>query len=264
MVRRSYRAWGRVLAVPAAIVIGFGDTAAWAAEGSAAPTTTVVARPAAPAAPLIDMSPEKVGQYRAALVLASSHPDPRRSDLAKRTLLLLDIATAKTAAERSAKIRQLPVRIVTSAPTDGRKGTVRSFIVGGKVRLQRFLPDVQVLPKPVHVSWNVALDVPAKGPAARTGIWRNEGEDGCVWDPYGEGSDECTPHAICEDDGIVGECSTQAQQEEHDIEISYAAYEADQINADIASFNADVDSYCANYPWSARDAPPDRAGAMKP
>lgn len=240
--------------MPAAVLVGLGNTAALSAETSEVPTRTVAAKAASPATPHdVDLSPEKVAQYRAALILASAHPNARRADLAKRTLLLLDVATAKNAAERRAKIRQLPIEIVVSAATDGRKGTVRSYIAGGKVRLQRFVPDA---PPPARNAVHLSLDAeegPARGPAIRTGIWRGEGNDGCVWDPYAEGADECTPWQVCADAGVVGECSTESEQEAHDSEISWVDYQVDLLNADIAAFNADVDYYCTNNPWACEE-----------
>lgn len=71
-----------------------------------------------------------------------------------------------------------------------------------------------------------------------------------MWDPYGEGSDECIPHEICEDEGIIGSCNTEAEQEQHDNEVAWAEYEAEQLDAELASFDADVDQYCNDNPWA--------------
>jgi hypothetical protein len=55
---------------------------------------------------------------------------------------LLEVYAARTAADRHERIRRLPVTVTTSEPRDGRKGVIRNYIVRGKVRVMRFVPDV--------------------------------------------------------------------------------------------------------------------------
>lgn len=160
MVLGVYRTLGRVLAVPAAILFGLGNTVALAAERTGVPQRKVVvespegARPPAPG-DLAD--PAKVAQYRAALIEASTHSNARRAKLAKRTLLWLEIATAKTPAERRAWVSQLAV----FQAADGRMGPALSDIVGGKARPQRVIPAV-----------SVRATVAPRGPAAHRDLSR--------------------------------------------------------------------------------------------
>jgi hypothetical protein len=77
-----------------------------------------------------------------------------------RTLRWLDIITAKTADERHRRIRQLPVTIVASEPTDGRVGLVKAFVAGGKSRIEMFFPQAPIsfalgVPGDAAVPWAI-------------------------------------------------------------------------------------------------------------
>lgn len=87
---------------------------------------------------MVDLSPEALaqleqqirGKRQLALQLRESS-NPRIATRGERILKWIDIADAKTQRERHQLIRQLPVRIVLSDA-----GTVRSFVVDGKVRVR--------------------------------------------------------------------------------------------------------------------------------
>jgi hypothetical protein len=99
-------------------------------------------REAGPAIP----SADQLKQKRQAILRLMNHRDPEIAASAKRALLFVDIATAKTAAERHALIQRLSVTMTTQPSSDGRAGVIKSFAVHGKTRLRWFVPAVPAAP----------------------------------------------------------------------------------------------------------------------
>lgn len=68
-------------------------------------------------------------------------PEREAPDRLARMQVRLELLAARTHAERRSLIRRLPVEVVTSPARDGRPGVTRSYVVGGKVRLQAYVPN---------------------------------------------------------------------------------------------------------------------------
>lgn len=82
-----------------------------------------------------------IQRFREKLLSDQANADPTVVQRARRALMWLRLATATTAADRHDLIRQLPVTITVSAPTDGRAGFVENFVVRGKTRFRLFIPN---------------------------------------------------------------------------------------------------------------------------
>jgi hypothetical protein len=102
------------------------------------------------------------------------------------------ILQAKNPTERYAAVSRLSVTIVESIPGDGRRGVLKTYIAGGKARLQRFIPVAQ------EAASSENSDEPQGGPRAttvNTGRWKLDGDGGCYWDDVEDGPDQCSPVA---------------------------------------------------------------------
>jgi hypothetical protein len=201
------------------------------------------------------------------------------ADLAKKSLLLLDVAEAKTASERHKAIRRLPVSI-TVAPDRDRPGrAVKSFVAGGKTRVQLVIQErpqeAVVLPQhPEEPGPNATepsarsvsessgrwkanedtcyWDAEDSGPDQcypTAGRWKSNGQGGCYWDENDSGPNQCEPPPnICYYEEELGECASS--QDVEDALILSAELEADHaaMEADVAQAEADETAYCNQHP----------------
>ena len=77
-------------------------------------------------------------------------PDERVRLRAQRLSAWLGFTSANTRAERHEATRQLRVafniKVLTSRPGDGRRGFLKTYVAGGKARVQRFVLDTTTEP----------------------------------------------------------------------------------------------------------------------
>jgi len=239
MIRQIQGSFGKLLVLPVALSIGLGNSSSLlaAARPEPAPPTAVGAMP-------------DLASVKSLLTMRSRSPNPRAADKAKHALRWLEIATAETPAERSAKIRQLGVSVVRApGQQNGRTGIVSSYIVAGKVRSQRFTPVVPIASASSAHLMPESENSSSSGPSTptRTGRWKDQGDDGCNWDPNDTGADQCGPPVdICDNYGQPAECSTTGEMEDADMVSAQAEYEGETAQGEAIELDAQVALYCYN------------------
>jgi hypothetical protein len=205
--------------------------------------------------------------------------DPDKVALGKRMSVWLDIASAKTRAERHAAIQKLPVTVRVAASKDG-AGLVKTFVAGGKVRASRMIPaPVPTLPNtrlesdeeqtggprvPVDLDgrWKsdgnggCYWDASDSGPdqCAPPGRWKDDGNGGCYWDANDSGPYQCTPPNppppdTCWFDGAPADCATQQDRDDALALAAAAADEVEQAQSDADADYAAIEAYCNQNPW---------------
>lgn len=137
--------------------------------------------------------PASVADLRRQLTERSPHETPKSIDRKRRLLRMLDILSAKDAADRRDLIRRLPVSIQLAAATDGRNGIVKTFTVDGKPRLKRFVPATPTIIHDFPQSGDRGSLTSGPSAEAKAGRWKDDGNGGCYWDPNDDGPDQCTP-----------------------------------------------------------------------
>jgi hypothetical protein len=85
---------------------------------------------------------------RAALEVARNSRNPKIAQRAARSILLYDIATAKSSDERHALVSRLPVTIEHTPATAAGTGVRVRYIVNGKVKFERFVSTAAAATKP--------------------------------------------------------------------------------------------------------------------
>jgi hypothetical protein len=155
-------------------------------------------------------SADELKRKRQQIAQQANSPDPETAASAKRALVFLDLATAKTAAQRHDLIQRLSVTMTTQPSSDGRSGVVKSFAVRGKTRLRWFVPSEPAAP---------AGETPPSGPAAAeaTGL-------SC------EGETESDP------------CATEQEMNDYMAFLAAAQAEADAAQAEYDAANAGLDA----------------------
>ena len=172
----------------------------------------------------------------------------------------LDIATTKDAEERHAKVMRLGVTVSEQPANDGREGTIKTFIAGGKPRLRVFIPARYVAVTPADRSDDV-LGGPSTE-AADTGRWK-VGTDGCYFDANDDGPDQCQAaqngggddgegYTCYDEGGNPTECATQQQHDDFLVVIAENEAEYDQINADIDATTAAAGGVLQQQPLGLR------------
>jgi hypothetical protein len=149
-----------------------------------------------------------IQRIRQKLLSDQANADPTVVQRAEWTLTWLRLATASTAAERHDLIRQLPVTIMISAPTDGRAGIVENFVVRGKTRFSLFIPNASTYSRVERSSGPSDLD-----------------QDPVCYDDYGQESP----------------CATEQDLED-------AAIAVAELDAQIAETQAEIDGLGADEP----------------
>lgn len=163
--------------------------------------------------------PVDIDKARQELTGLKFSTDPRTVARATRLLQYLDIATAKTPAERHARIQKLPVTITTAPATDGRDGVVKSFAAGGKIRLRLFVANIGHAPEESTAH--------RAGPAV---------------------GDECY-------DGAEEPCATPEEMDDMAAALADAQAEGESDEANYESEYNDYMSWCGQTPDGCNDAP---------
>ena len=155
---------------------------------------------------------------RQQLLTTQNGADSRITTKAARLLLWLDIASARSDSERHDLIRRLPVSITESAPTDGRLGTVKEFVAGGKVRVSLFTP--ATFP-PVSVAPALSERVSGPSPA------------------------EVAAGRECYYEGQPADCATEEEIEDAAIAAADLSYQVEIEQADCDAVSQEIAEYCS-------------------
>jgi hypothetical protein len=140
------------------------------------------------------MTAEAVEQLRHQLIGMKFGLDRARVARAEHLLTILDIVTTKDRAERHRRIQQLGVTITETAATDGRKGTIKTFIAGGAPRARLFVPAKAAALPMFSTTARQAYGLGGPSDSAdQVGRWKSDGNGGCYYDAYDEGPDQCEP-----------------------------------------------------------------------
>ncbi len=185
--------------------------------------------------PSTPLSSALVEQMRQHLLAGQKSADPKIAVTAKRALQWLDIASATTASERHDRIRQLPVTVARSAASDGRIGTVTSYVAGGKTRLKIFTPTLSQY----YSSSELGTTEPPSGPSAGA-------------PPAGR---------ECYEGGQPADCATEEELEDVAIATAALGSEIDSSQAEYDAITGEIESYCSQNPWDCGDT---SAEAMTP
>jgi hypothetical protein len=120
------------------------------------------------------------------------HRDDRLRRLGDRLKTWIPIVSAKTNAERHTAVQKLPVNVLQSKPGDGRHGIFKTFVAGGKPRIQRFVPSVAISTD----DGTEEIGGPRENRAEEsTGRWKGGASGSCYWDAEDTGPDQCSPIA---------------------------------------------------------------------
>lgn len=240
MVRHFARKVRRLVAVACAVGVGFGGAPALAAgqvsvsrrDGSGMIEFAYAQR---------QEQLRRGGFFQAAdmegraeeiksMMLAFKKPQREGPERMARMLVRLELLAAKTHSERRSLIRRLPVEVVTSAAADGRAGVTKSYLVGGKVRLQTYVPAAS------HgVSSGPSGDALPSDDSAREECWEGEEEP----------------------------CATEEEMDEAGILIAWAVEDAAYQHAQVEALNAEYAAYCSQNPWAC-EAPADEVSSSGP
>jgi hypothetical protein len=178
-------------------------------------------------APSSTLSPtdiqRRVEEVRAKVVALSESSDPYSAKLGKRLLKWLDIATAKTAAQRHEAIRRLPVTVKVGHDEQSR--TVKTFFAEGKPRLRVSSP-VRAALEPTQEPHPTIEFLQDRGPSASEAV---------LTDPcYDNEEPPCLTWEEMEDLGIV---------------IAQQAVENEMYEAELNAAQAEMEAFCNQYPW---------------
>ncbi len=220
---------------------------------------------------------EELAQLRATLQPVLEGKDMKAAGRAERLVAILEIAQTKDAAARRAKLSALEVTIFEEPAVDGRKGIVRTFVAGGKIRVTLFLS------RPARAS---ELPSPSGGPSApeATGRWKQGdvcywdendsgadqcspapgrwkiGSEGCYFDGYDDGPDQCEPaingnetgdtpgYACYDEESSPGDCATQPQFEDFVAAVAQAESDYEEMETEYEATEAAITEYCNNNP----------------
>lgn len=124
--------------------------------------------------------------------------------------LWIDIAAAKTRAERHEKILKLPVKIVVSSPTDGRVGVIKSFVAGGRTHARLFIPAPEATSMPDEQSSGPAV---SESPVAQDQCYDDDGTpDTCATEQDAEDLIAVASDTEAEAEGYQAEADGWCQQ----------------------------------------------------
>jgi hypothetical protein len=131
-----------------------------------------------------------IARFRTSVAALESSGNESLKRRGKRLSTWLAVASAANANERRAAISKLNVSTVLSRPGDGRDGYLKTFIAGGKARVQHFLmpsaPGIQLAP-------GQTAGGPSENAPVLVGRWKVGDSGGCYWDGEDTGSDQCSP-----------------------------------------------------------------------